>query len=158
MTALSGGIELFNRKLRLSSMLDWRGGNLWYNNTERIRCVSRLNCNGLNNPNASFEEQAMVVATINNPLKTLDGFLQSGAFVKWREASAVWTLSDHMASKIRARSASIVFTARNLHTWTKYRGTSPESDYTTGEGGDAPAEFQTFAAPTYFTFRLNLGF
>ena len=40
----------------------------------------------------------------------------------------------------------------------KYRGTDPESDFTATDGTDAPAEFQTFAAPTYFVFRLNLGF
>ena len=88
LTSFTSGIELFNRKLRIQNLFDWRGGNLWYNNTERIRCVSRQNCNGLENPSASFQEQAMVVATLNDPSHTLDGFLQPGAFVKWREVSA----------------------------------------------------------------------
>jgi len=158
LTSLTSGIELFRRRLRIQNLFDWRGGNLWYNNTERIRCVSRNNCNGLMNPNASFEEQAMVVATLNDPSKTLDGFLQPGAFVKWREASATLSLPEGIASRMRARNASLVFSARNLKTWTKYRGTSPESDFAVGEGGDSPSEFQTFAQPTYFIFRLNLGF
>ena len=42
--------------------------------------------------------------------------------------------------------------------WTKYRGVDPESDFAVGNGGDTPSEFQTFAQPTYFIFRLNLGF
>jgi TonB-linked SusC/RagA family outer membrane protein len=158
LTSLTSGIDLFKRHLRIQNLFDWRGGNKWYNNTERIRCVSRNNCNGLMNPNASFEEQAMVVATLNDPSKTLDGFLQPGAFVKWREASATLTLPDRLASSLRARNASFVFSARNLKTWTNYRGTSPESDFAVGEGGDSPSEFQTFAQPTFFTFRLNLGF
>ena len=158
LTALTTGIEVFNHKLRLQNLLDWRGGNLWYNNTERIRCVSRQNCNGLNNPNASFAEQAMAVATLNDPSHTLDGFFQPGGFVKWREASATLQLPSALVSKTRARSANLVFSARNLHTWTRYRGTDPESDFQAGEGGDAPAEFQTFAQPTYFILRLNLGF
>ena len=158
LTSLTPGLELFGRRLRIQSLFDWRGGNLWYNNTERIRCVSRQNCNGLMNPNASFQEQAMVVATLNDPSHTLDGFLQPGAFVKWRELSATLNLPDRTAQMLRARSASFVFSARNLHTWTKYRGTDPESDFAVGEGGDSPSEFQTFAQPTYFIFRLNLGF
>ena len=158
LTALTTGIELFNHRLRLQNLLDWRGGNLWYNNTERIRCVSRQNCNGLNNPNASFEEQAMAVATLNDPSHTLDGFLQPGAFVKWREASATLQLPSALVTRTRARSANLVFSARNLRTWTRYRGTDPESDFAAGEGGDAPSEFQTFAQPTYFILRLNLGF
>ena len=100
----------------------------------------------------------MAVATLNDPSHTLDGFLQPGAFVKWREMSATLTLPDRAAQMLRARTASFVFSARNLHTWTKYRGTDPESDFAVGEGGDAPSEFQTFAQPTYFIFRLNLGF
>ncbi len=158
LTSLTSGLELFGRRLRIQSLFDWRGGNLWYNNTERIRCVSRQNCNGLMNPNASFQEQAMVVATLNDPSHTLDGFLQPGSFVKWREASATLTLPARAAQMVRARTASFVFSARNLYTWTKYRGTDPESDFAVGEGGDAPSEFQTFAQPTYFIFRLNLGF
>lgn len=158
LTSLTGGIDLFNKRLRIQNLFDWRGGNLWYNNTERIRCVSRNNCNGLMNPNASFAEQAMVVATLYDPSKTLDGFLQPGAFVKWREMSAALTLPTTIAAKLRAQTASLVFTARNLATWTKYRGSDPESDFLTGEGGDAPSEFQTFAQPSYFVLRLNLGF
>ena len=99
LTALTPGIDLFNRKLRIQTLFDYRGGNKWYNNTERIRCVSRQNCNGLMNPNASFEEQAMVVATLDDPSKTLDGFLQPGAFVKWREVSATLTLPERMATR-----------------------------------------------------------
>jgi outer membrane receptor protein involved in Fe transport len=157
-TSLTSGIELFNKKLRLQNLFDWRGGNLWYNNTERIRCVSRQNCNGLMNPNASFQEQAMVVATLNDPSHTLDGFLQPGAFVKWREMSATLQLPDMLASRVRARNASLIFSARNLKTWTHYRGVDPESDFAVGNGGDAPSDFQTFAQPTYVIFRLNLGF
>jgi TonB-linked SusC/RagA family outer membrane protein len=158
LTAFSSGIDLFNRKLRFQNLIDWRAGNRWYNNTERIRCVSRNNCDGLMNPNSSFAEQAMVVATLNDPSKTLDGFLQPGAFVKWRETSAILNLPSTVASRMRASTASLVFTARNLHTWTKYRGSDPESDFAVGEGGDSPSEFQTFAQPTYFILRLNLGF
>ena len=43
----TGGVDLFRRMLRVQAMFDWRGGHYWYNNTERIRCQSRGNCNGL---------------------------------------------------------------------------------------------------------------
>ncbi len=157
LTTLTPGFEFLNHRLRIQSLFDWRGGNKWYNNTERIRCT-RPNCNGMFNPSASMEEQAMVVAANFNAAKTLDGFLQPGGFVKWREASATLQLPQMLYSRSRIRNASLVFTARNLKKWTNYRGTDPESDFAVGEGGDAPSEFQTFAQPTYFIFRLNLGF
>jgi TonB-dependent SusC/RagA subfamily outer membrane receptor len=157
LTTFTPGIDLFQHRLRVQSLFDWRGGNKYYNNTERIRCT-RPNCNGLFNPAASFQEQAMVVAAIYAPEKTLDGYMQPGAFVKWRELSATLELPHQVFSRTGARNASLVFSARNLKLWTNYRGTDPESDFTATGGGDAPAEFQTFAAPTIFQLRLNLGF
>jgi hypothetical protein len=100
----------------------------------------------------------MDVAAIYAPQKTLDGYFQPGAFVKWREATATLTLPHAIVGKTRARDANLVFSARNIHLWTKYRGTDPESDFTATGGGDAPSEFQTFAQPTIFQFRLNLIF
>jgi hypothetical protein len=156
--SLTTGFDLFNRRLRLQSLIDYRGGHYWYNNTERIRCVSRQNCNGLMNPNASFEEQAMVVATLNHPARTLDGFLQKGDFLKWREASATLTVPERFAARARAKSMSLTFTARQLGVLTKYRGVDPETDFTASEGEDTPSEFQTIGPPSYFILRLNIGF
>ena len=167
------GVDLFNHRLRLTSLFDYKGGYKWYNNTERIRCVSRQNCLGLMGadvvngklvPRASFQEQAMVVATRDDPSATLDGFFQPASFIRWREFAATFTLPDQWAGKyLRARAASVNFAARNLHLWTKYRGIDPEIDRLAGTtqttGANAPGEeFQTLGIPTYFTFRLNIGF
>ena len=157
-------IDLFNRRFRLQALFDYRGGSLYYNNTERIRCVSRQNCNGLNNPDASFEEQAMVVATRDHPSKTLDGFFQPGSFVKLREISATFTAPQSVVARFRgARNLSFTASARNLKTWTNYRGSNPETDRNASEaggtgGGNTPDDFQTVAPPSYFMFRLNVGF
>jgi TonB-linked SusC/RagA family outer membrane protein len=153
------GLDLLNRRFRLQALFDYRGGNLYYNNTERIRCVSRQNCNGLMNPNASFEEQAMVVATRDNPAKTLDGFFQPGSFVKLREISATFTAPENVVARLRgARSLSVTASARNLKTWTNYRGVDPETDFTASETSNTPQDFQTVGPPSYFIFRLNVGF
>jgi TonB-linked SusC/RagA family outer membrane protein len=156
--ALTTGFDLLKRKLRITALTDWRGGNRYYNNTERIRCVSRQNCNGRMNPASSFEEQAMVVGTLNDPSATLDGFFQVGEFIKLREVSAQYTLPQTLAASLRARSASLTFSVRNVAKWTRYRGVDPEADFTATGGGDAPSDFQSFGAPTYYILRLNLGF
>jgi hypothetical protein len=157
LTTFTPGIDLFRHRLRIQSLFDWRGGNTYYNQTERIRCT-RPNCNGMFNPAASLEEQAMVVAAINAPEKTLDGYYQPGAFVKWRELSATLQLPQRLVSRVGARNASIAFSGRNLKLWTAYRGTDPESDFTASGDRDTPSEFQTFAAPSLFQIRLNFGF
>ena len=156
--AVTPVLELFDRRVRISSLFDHRGGNKWYNNTERIRCVSRQNCSGLMNPNSSFEDQAMVVANRDHPSRTLDGFFQDGSFVKLREISLQYTFAPSIAQKLRARNLSLVATARNVAKWTDYRGVDPESDFVATTGSDTPSEFQTIAPPSYLIFRVNFGF
>ena len=156
--ALTTGLELFRRRLRIQTNIDYRGGNYWYNNTERIRCVSRQNCNGLMNPNASFEEQAMVVATRDHPSKTLAGFFQKGDFVRLREVSVRYDIPEQLLNHLRGvRTLSFNVSARNIARWTQYRGVDPETDFT-NLTGDSPSEFQTIGPPSYLVFRVNAGF
>ena len=155
---LTTGLELFKRRLRLQTLFDYRGGSYWYNNTERIRCVSRQNCNGLMNPNASFEEQAMVVATRDHPSKTLAGFFQKGEFVRFREVSARYEVPEQLLTRLRGvRTLSLNVSARNITSWTKYRGVDPETDFTDLTGNN-PSEFQTLGPPSFLVFRVNAGF
>ena len=156
----TNGIDLFQRKLRVQALLDYRGGYKAYNNTERIRCASRQNCNGLMNPNATFEEQAMAAAHLGHPAKTLDGFFQDGTFLKLREVTLRYAMSPRIASLLRARNADIIVTGRNLVKWTSYRGLDPENDYlvTSTTTRDVPSDFQTAGPASYYIVRLNLGF
>src|SRR5205085_482459 len=64
---LTNGFEFLNHRLRVQSLFDYRGGYKAYNNTERIRCVSRNNCEGLMKPGADLKTQATVVATRDHP-------------------------------------------------------------------------------------------
>ncbi|HEU5186058.1 MAG TPA: hypothetical protein VFU01_15910, partial [Gemmatimonadaceae bacterium] len=154
----TAGFDLFRRVLRVQGMFDWRGGHYWYNNTERIRCVSRANCNGLMNPDASFEEQAMVVATRDHPSRTVAGFIQKGDFLRFREMSLALRVPERFAAAMRASSAQLVVTARNLAVWTDYRGIDPETDRQAGPASDFPDEFQTFGPPSTLIVRLSVGF
>ena len=157
-TTITNGFEFLNRRLRFTSMWDIRKGNLWYNNTDRIRCT-RPNCSGRNNLRAEFVDQATNIAANEAPQRTLDGFLQDGGFVRLREASLQYSFSPALASRLlKARSLSVVLSGRNLKLWTKYRGADPESAFNTTSGTEAPSEFQTIAPPSYFIFRFNLGY
>lgn len=155
---LANGFDFLQKQLRLNVMFDYRGGNRWYNNTERIRCT-RPNCSGRNNLDAKLVDQATNIAANEHPAKTLDGYFQPGSFVRLREASLQYTFSKAMAQKlVRGQSLSVVLSGRNLKLWTKYRGTDPESGFNTTEGTEAPNEFQTVGPPSYFVFRFNLGY
>jgi TonB-linked SusC/RagA family outer membrane protein len=155
--AVSNGFDLLGRKLRLSALIDYKGGYKTYNNTERIRCLSRFNCSGLINPQSSPFEQARTVAGREHPARTVAGFFEDGDFIRFRELSLTYTAPERFAAKyVRARSLMATAAVRNLGIlWTKYTGVDPEAFGTTG---DAPSEFQAFAPPTYLSLRLTLGF
>src|SRR5690606_13030725 len=154
--AVTTGIDLLGGKLRLTGMMDYKGGHLVYNNSERIRCASRNNCAGLIDPNSSHYDQARTQLVRLHPSRSVGGFFEEGDFLRLRELGLVVIPPSSWVSALRARNATISFAARNLGIlWTKYSGVDPEAFGTTRH---APASFQAFAPPTYFTGRLNLGF
>ena len=154
--SLSNGFDFWQRRLRVAAMVDYKGGHLIYNNSERIRCASRNNCQGLIDPNASLRDQARTVAVREHPSRTVAGFFEEGDFLRLREVSLTLNAPDQWARRyLRGRNLSATLAARNLNVlWTKYSGVDPEAFGTTG---DAPSSFQAFAPPTYYALRLNLG-
>lgn len=151
------GFDLWDRRIRVSGMLDYKGGHLIYNNTDRIRCASRFNCAGLLDPNASLFEQARTVMVREHSSRSVAGFFEKGDFWRFRELAVSLIVPDNWVGRyLRGRNATATLAARNLGIiWTKYTGVDPESFGTTG---DSPSSFQAFAPPTYLSFRLNLGF
>ena len=73
--------------------------------------------------------------------------------------SLQYTPSPALAGRVlRGKSASLSVAGRNLHLWTKYLGTDPETAFNFTSGTDVPADFQTLAPPSYFVFRVNVGY
>jgi TonB-linked SusC/RagA family outer membrane protein len=59
--------------------------------------------------------------------------MEDGSFVKLREIAIGYTLrNDYIKSWTGIGSIDIRLTARNLHTWTKYKGIDPETNLTGG--------------------------
>jgi outer membrane receptor protein involved in Fe transport len=151
--SIQNGFDLLSRKLRLQFLLDYKGGFSIFNNTVEFYCAQQPTCYEETNTNAPLWQQARNVAQRYTPIKTQAGYLENGQFWRLREVSAIVNLPNSVAARIRARDASIAFTARNLHLWTNYTGVDPESNYTTG---DVQTDFETISPPSYFMVRLNL--
>lgn len=157
-TALQTGVDLFQHKLRISGSFDHKGGFSLLNGTERIRCQSRNNCFGTYAKDAPLWMQARAVAVRESSGNTQFGFMEDGTFTRFRELTAAWTLPQRLVAKTGARDASLVFSARNLHKWTKYSGIDPESDSDAGSTISTQTDFQAAPPPSYFIFRLNVTF
>ena len=154
--SLTNSFDFLDHALRLTALVEYRGGHYLLNDTERIRCQSRSNCRGLTDRTASLDDQARVVAMREHASQTQAGYIEPADFVRWRELSLTYTSSSRVAALLRAQTASLTFAARNLLKWSRYSGIDPESDY--NQFGNLPSDFQTSPAPSYFTLRLNLGF
>jgi TonB-linked SusC/RagA family outer membrane protein len=151
------GLDLFRKAVRLTALFDRKSGHYLLNGTERIRCESRSNCRGSFDRTAPLWEQARAVSVREHASRTQAGFMEKADFTRLREVSATYYLPGDWAARAGAERLSITAAARNLHIWTDYTGLDPESNYFSGARGTV-SDFQTAPPPSYFTFRLNVGF
>jgi TonB-linked SusC/RagA family outer membrane protein len=153
--SITNGIDLLNHKLRFTVLTDYKGGYVLYNQTGQFYAQNFSSWYSNSLKSTPLWDQARTVANsaAKNPTPSTHGYLENGQFWKLREVSAILTLPDAATSRIRAHDAQLVFSARNLHTWTSYTGPDPEENYGTG---DVQTDFSTLAPPRYFIVRLNL--
>lgn len=153
------GVTLFNNRLRIGGQLDYRGDFYANNFTDYFRCTSSAanNCQAINDPSASLDDQARAVAGRTAALgATAYGFIEKASFLKLRELSFTYFAPDAVARAFRATRASFTLTGRNLATITGYTGIDPEVN---GNGqNDLPIDFLTQPPVTFWTLRVNLGF
>jgi hypothetical protein len=177
---VQNSFDLFNRKLTVNVQLDYRGGFSIFNNSFSFLCQQKDTCydethaavpltNGsgaaITTQTASLEDQARLIALRYKTPSTSIGYWENGQFWRLREVGVTWTVPDMFAQQLRARDASLTFTARNLHVWTSYKGTDPESNFASSinpanstNNGNVQTDLLTTAPPSYFTLRLNLHF
>jgi hypothetical protein len=156
--SLTHGFTFRNGQVRLDAMFDYKGGLYLYNNTERLRCASRFNCEGLLDPNASLWEQARVVMAREHPSRSVEGFIERSDFVRFRELSLTLSPPSGFAGNILGgRTLTATIAARNLGIiWTDYTGVDPEAY--AGGNYDGASELQSWGPRTFYTLRLSLGF
>ena len=160
LVSIQNGVDLFSHKVRLMAMFDYKGGFSLFNNTWQFFCQQApQSCQENEIASTPLWRQARAVAnlygtTVNGTKFTSPGgYWENGQFWRLRELSATLNVPSAVASRLRARDASLVISGRNLHVWTKYTDIDPEANYSTG---DTQTDFITTGPATYFEFRLNL--
>ena len=154
---LSNSLGFFNNRVNLNALIDYRG-KFWNSYTIGVnRCATARNCEAVNVPGSSLDDQAAAVAAASaSLLRTRWGIFAPNDFIKLREISVSASLPESFVNRyIRGNSAQIVLAGRNLATlWTKYPGIDPEANRSTNGNDDlgTPPALRTFSV------RLNLGF
>ena len=151
--AITNGVDLFQRHLRLSVLADYKGGYNLNNASGSFYATNFATWYSENLKSTPLWDQARNVAasSAKNPATAI-GYAENGAYWRLREVSAAWTLPKSVSDRMRSRDAQIVFSARNLHTWTKYTGVDPEANY-----GATDVRARLRRPPrAYFNLRANL--
>ena len=154
--SFTNGIDLWRRRVRLTALVDYKGGYKIWNGTTRYRCVSFSNCRDLYDTKTPLDKQARLVAARFVTSTTDYGYVEDGSFLRLREIAMNFDLPSTWAARYaRANRMALNLSARNLHIWTKYTGIDPESNY--GQN-DVQNDFLTQPPQTYFQLRVTLGY
>ena len=149
--SFSPSLTLFKR-LTFSGLLDRRAGFSNLNANEWFQCVPTQNCRAINDPSAPLIDQAKAIAGGNG----IGAYLEDASFWKLRELSVSYNVPERYVARLRATSAIVRLTARNLGTWSNFGSWDPEI---ATQGDDAAVyNFVQLAPPRIYTVRLNLGF
>lgn len=146
-------VGLFNW-LRIGALLDYRGGQKLYNNTEAWRSLQNIT-RPLNDPTAPLAEQARAVASAF--LGTDAGYIEDASFWRLREVSLTFLVPERLTQRLGSRQTSLTLAGRNLGIWTDYTGIDPEVNQL-GQNNFITRDFMGQAPVRYWTARLNLGF
>jgi TonB-dependent SusC/RagA subfamily outer membrane receptor len=152
--SIVNGFDLFNRKLRISALVDYKGGANLQNNEEGFLCQQSTSCPETSTLAPELWRQARAIAARDKSPVTQWDYFEKLQFWRFRELTATFTVPDKFASKIvRAQGATLTLGARNLHVWSKWTGADPEQNY---NQGDTQLTLLTAGPPKYYTVRLNL--
>lgn len=151
--SVASDVTLF-KWLRVSGLLDYRGGHKLYNSSEDFRCgIAR--CRGLNDPTASPWEQARAIATRRDGV--FSGYFEDASFFRLRELAVSATVPERFTRRLRTRSATVTLAGQNLALWTDYTGADPEVNFA-GQNNFTTADFLTQPPVRRFTLRFTFGF
>ena len=161
--SVQSGFDVFKRMVRINSLFDYKGGYSTQDGANNFQCNSPpQSCRETQDPTSPLALQARAIAktygstTNGTSYKSGAGYFINGQFWKFREFSAAISFPERINRLVRSAGGSnIVFAARNLHMWTSFTGIDPEANAGLN-GNESQFEFQTAAAPTYYTVRLNL--
>jgi TonB-dependent SusC/RagA subfamily outer membrane receptor len=139
---LSPTITIF-KYFKLNGQFDRRDGVTVYDGGDEFRCLFGFtNGRECNDPHSSLKDQAAAVAA--NFGGTDYGYILNGSFWKVREVSLKIIAPDAWVHRyLGGRDASFTISARNVATWTPYRGLDPEVNEFGGQPTLQNAQFFT---------------
>ncbi|MGH7719484.1 MAG: TonB-dependent receptor domain-containing protein, partial [Gemmatimonadaceae bacterium] len=141
------------RYVRVSGLLDYRGGLQQANGTEALRCILATNCRPIQDRNQPLADQAKAVAAA---LGNLGVYIEDADFWKLREVSVTLTPPVRWANRLGVSGLSLTLSGRNLATWTDYSGFDPEVNAIGQLDNFTTLDFVSAPPVRYYTARVEV--
>ena len=154
--SLSNTLRL-GRRLEVSFLLDGRFGNDVANFTRRITELFGVD---------KVVEREISGDTIprtfsRNPASRsliYEEYIEDGSFVKLREVAVSLHFDQPWVRRFGAEAMDVRLAARNLHTWSSYRGLDPEVNLFSASTVSRGVDFANTPIPRSFTVSVDLSF
>jgi TonB-linked SusC/RagA family outer membrane protein len=158
--SLRTALTLFGT-VRLSGLLDYKGGHKQMNFTRFDRCAWEVVCPSSYIPEQSnLRDQAGIIAFnyLTQGVNTT-AFLEDASFVKLREVSLSLGVPDRMVRRFGMNGLRLTLSGRNLHTWTDYTGFDPEvNGFGIFDSGFQTYDYYTQPPLRQWTARIDVNF
>ena len=172
--SMFNNVTLF-KKLTISFQFDWIHGNNIYNQTKQWIYSPAGGSGGAGGVSADFDKQVTIngktgafvnyYQSLYNLVKPTSWFVEDGSFVRLRDVSVTYDLTDNLHIKW-LKKLSITASGRNLLTFTKYTGMDPENTTAVDSQGNAITGIgiskgvDNFGVPNLRSYQLgiNIGF
>ncbi|HVT38654.1 MAG TPA: SusC/RagA family TonB-linked outer membrane protein [Gemmatimonadaceae bacterium] len=164
LASVANGFDLFSHRVRINSLFDYKGGGMIVNTNLSFQCSSTPKpCADVSTVNSPLARQAAAIALIgpftNGQSTTAVGYLEPLQYWRFRELSATVFLPQRVVKNwLRGETGTVTFAARNLHTWTNYRGIDVEENGIPIFAFSNDVQNTTFSQGSrrYYTVKLSL--
>jgi hypothetical protein len=161
--SIANGFDLFSHMVRINALFDYKGGGMLVNTDLSFQCNNTPKaCADVSTLNSPLARQAAAIAQsgpFTGQSTTAIGYAEPLQYWRFRELSATISLPERVAKNwLRGETGTVTFAARNLHTWTNYRGIDVEESGIPIFAFSNDVQNTTFSQGSreYFTVRLNL--
>ncbi|MBA2245860.1 MAG: SusC/RagA family TonB-linked outer membrane protein [Gemmatimonadetes bacterium] len=153
-------LTLFNL-LRVSGLVDYKGGHKQMNFTRFDRCSWEILCEAAFNPNnTNLQDQAGLIAfNYLEPGINTAVYLEDSDFVKFRELSFSLMAPERFTNRYGVGGLRLTLSARNLATWSDYSGFDPEvNGFGVFDQGFQTFDYYTQPPLRYYIARIDFNF
>lgn len=143
--------------VRVSGLLDYKGGHKLFNFTRGDRCAWEWVCEETYNADIATVTDQLGFIGWNYLGQNRAEFIEDADFTKLRELSVSFMVPDRYVRQLGVSGTRLTFSGRNLALWTKYSGYDPEVN-TFGQANFSTADYHNQPPVRFFTARLDLNF